>query len=306
MIVFTKLNLKERINLCLFCQSLADLVYMVENFLLYADRVYIEIMGAARRGPLFKLLLDNHLNGFYGFNSASGFMTTVIACERCFCVVSPLKSQSILKTKSMLVIIVVAFIVIVGVFFVVCTRWSIKCVFDPRTNTSMPEIYPGQFYLLNKQLIDTLDGYVYGIILPVSFIFLVSISTIITVVHLRKMASWREQSSTATAGSAAMMVRDVALTRMLIGCSMLFIVCNIPVVVFRALIVFVPEVSLGGRYQNMFTFMVSVTELFGYINSSCNFFIYYSMGTKYKQALNALCLCCRRRDGTKPRSTVQA
>nr|KAG5705475.1 hypothetical protein BaRGS_004602 [Batillaria attramentaria] len=43
MIAFYKQGIKERINLCLFVQSFADLVYMTFNFLLYSDRLYLEI-----------------------------------------------------------------------------------------------------------------------------------------------------------------------------------------------------------------------------------------------------------------------
>ena len=288
MMVFIKHGLKERINMCLFFQSLADILSMAINMFVYADRIYLEVSGASRRGPLFQFTINNYLLGFYGFNSASGFMTMVIACERCFCVVSPLRSQHVLKTKSTLVIILVAFVCIVGGFFVVVTRWHITCIFDLRTNSTYPQMYPSKFYLLNKEIIDTLDGYVYGIALPGTFSLVVIVCTIVTVAKLAKLASWREQSS-----SAAMVMRDVALTRMLIGCSILFIVCTIPGVVFRVSILFIPDISLRGRHYNTFTFMTSVTELFGYINSSCNFFIYYTIGSKFRATIHTI--CCRKR-----------
>ena len=294
MVVFTKHGLKERINLCLFFQSLADIIYMTINLLVYADRIYLEISGSSRRGHLVRFMLNNHIVGFYGFNWASGFMTMVIACERCFCVLSPLRSQHVLKTKTMLIIILVSFVVIVGGVFVIVLRWSITCVFNPRTNSTSPELYPSKFYLLNKKYVDTLDGYVYGIALPGTFLVVVFVATIITVVKLHQVVSWREQSS-----SAAMTVRDVALTRMLIGCSILFTVCTVPGVVFRLFILFVPDVSLLGRYYNTFTFMTSATELFGYINSSCNYFIYYTIGSKFRATVDSM--CCKR-GNIKPNS----
>ena len=288
MVVFTKHGLKERINLCLFFQSLADILFMTVNFLVYVDRIYLEVSGLARRGPIIQFTLGNYLVGFYAFNSASRFMTMVIACERCFCVLSPLRSQTVLQTKTTLVILLLAFFTIVGTGFVIATRWGLSCVFNPRTNSTSFELYPSKFYRNNKKAVDTLDGYIYGIVLPGIFLLVVCIATIITVVKLKKVASWREQSS-----SAAMTVRDVTLTRMLIGCSLLFIVCTIPAVVFRTMIVVIPDISLRGRYLNTFTFMTSVTELFGYINSSCNFFIYYTIGSKFRATVDSL--CCRKR-----------
>ena len=284
MVVFIKQGLKERINLCLFFQSLADLLYMTLNFLLYANRIYLMASGASSRGPVFQFIFNNYLVGFFGLLWASGFMTMVIACERCFCVLSPLRSQIVLQTKSMLIIILVAFFLIVGGFFLIGTRWNIICVFDHRTNSSSLELYPSEFYLVHKNLIDMLDGYVYGVLLQGTFVLVLVVSTVLTVVKLHKMASWREKSS-----SAAMTVRDVALTRMLIGCSLLFMACSIPGGVFRLLIVFVPDISLRGRYYNTFTFLTSVTKLFSCVNSSFNFFIYYTMGSKFKATLHALC-----------------
>ena len=230
MVVFTKHGLKERINLCLFFQSLADILFMTANFLIYSDRIYLEIFGMSRRGPVFRFFVNNYLVGLYGFGWTSGFMTAVIACERCFCVISPLRSQTVLKTKSMLIIILVSFFFILCGFFVVGSRWSITCIFDPRTNSSFSELYPSKFFLLHKKLVKTLDGYVYGIMLPGTTMSVVSISTIITVVILNKLALWREQSST-----AATTVRDVALTRMLVGCSVLFVVTTVPGVAFPGL-----------------------------------------------------------------------
>ena len=287
MVVFAKHGLKERINLCLFFQSLADILYMTANFLLYSDRIYLEISGASRRGPVFHFILNNYLVGFFSFTWASAFMTMVIACERCFCVLSPLRSQTVLKTKTALVVILVSWFFLVGGFFLIGSRWNVACIFDPRTASTTNELYPSNFYLRNKKLIDVLDGYVYRLIYPVASFFGVILSTIVTVIKLRKVLSWREQSS-----SAAMSMRDVALTRMLIGCSILFIMCNIPSVALGLLIVSVPDFSLSGRYFNTFSFMVSITLLSSFVNSSCNFFIYYTMGSRFRATVRAL--CCRK------------
>ena len=76
---------------------------------------------------------------------------------------------------------------------------------------------------------------------------------------------------------------------MLIGCSVLFIACGIPGVMFKVIILFIPDMSLGGRYHNTFNFLTSVTRLCNYINFSFNFFIYYTIGSKFKATLHTLC-----------------
>ena len=76
---------------------------------------------------------------------------------------------------------------------------------------------------------------------------------------------------------------------MLIGCSVLFIACGIPGVMFKVIILFIPDMSLGGRYHNTFNFLTSVTRLCNYINFSFNFFIYYTIGSKFTATLHTLC-----------------
>ena len=283
MVVFAKHGLKERINLCLFFQSLGDLLYMTINFSIYADRIYLEISGKERRGGFFKFILNNYMVGFFGFSWASKFMTMVIACERCFCVLSPLRSQRVLKTKTTLVVILVSWFFLVGGFFLVGSRWSVACIFDPQTASTSFQLYPSKFYFRNKKLIDTLEAYIYRFTFMTTFFLAVSISTIITIVKLKQLASWREQSS-----SAVMSIRDIALTRMLVGCSILFIVCAVPSVSLGLMIGLVPNFTLSGRYSNMFSFIVTLTLLTSTISSSCNFFVYYAMGTKFRATLHTL------------------
>jgi hypothetical protein len=43
--------------------------------------------------------------------------------------------------------------------------------------------------------------------------------------------------------------------------------------------------SLTDRYRNTLTFLLSWQELCSYVNSSSNFFIYYVMGSRYKETL---------------------
>ncbi|KAK7491773.1 hypothetical protein BaRGS_00017029 [Batillaria attramentaria] len=282
MIAFYKQGIKERINLCLFAQSFADLVYMTFNFLLYADRLYFEIKNGSRRVVMAEIMLNNYLVGLYGFSWASGFMAMIIASERCFCVVSPFRSQRILRTRTMAVIIVAAFVILVGGFFVVGVRWSIACLFNPLTQATSYEVYPREWYIQHKELVDYLDGF-YGLILPCIYVLVVTVTTVVTVVKITNITSWREKTSSANAST-----REIALTRMLIGTSILFLVCSVSHVVTRIMILFVPDFSIGGRYSNTFNFMSSVNELFTYINSSVNFFIYYSMGSKYKETVRRM------------------
>ena len=287
MAVFFRQGLRERINLCLFCLSLADLIYMLHSFLFNVDRLYQQVAHIPSGfGPVFEFIVNNHLMGFRGFSWVSGMITTVIACERCFCVLSPLRSQTVIKTRTAAIFLLLASLGVLAILFITTTRWSLACVYDPVSNSTSRTIYSRKFYRENKEFVDTLTGYVVSLALPALYIGVVSTSTAITLVKLRKVAAWREQTSSATMSS-----REVALTRMLVGIAVLYVICLMPVLALGVAILSVSEFSLHGRYYNIFNLMVSIFELFSYINSSVNFFVYCFLGSRFKETLREMFKC---------------
>ena len=305
MVVFFKHGLKTRINLCLFFLSLADFVYMLQSFCLYADRIYQEVTHQPRQGALSEFMMNNNVIGLYGFSWASSWMSTIIACERCFCVVSPLRSQTILTTRTMGAFISVSFVVLVGGYFVATSKWNIVCVFDPLSSATLTAIYPSRFFLENKELVDTVDAVAYGVVVPQLCIVTVTVTTVVTAVKLRKMAEWREKSSSVGSGPGtgsgvgSAWSRDVALTRMLIGTSVLYVVSFVPGVLLRFAMLFVWELSLGGRFYNTYRLSKLTVMLCSYVNSSFNFFIYYSFGSKFRHTLRGM--RCKRRGAAAAR-----
>ena len=64
---------------------------------------------------------------------------------------------------------------------------------------------------------------------------------------------------------------------------------------------FVPDMTPGHRYQNTVFMLTWILEIATYINSSFNIFVYYSMGSRYRETMKAL--FCRGRVTTKSTST---
>lgn len=65
----------------------------------------------------------------------------------------------------------------------------------------------------------------------------------------------------------------------------------------RVMQLFVPEMNTGHRYQNTVLMLTWLLEIATYTNSSFNIFIYYSMGSKYRETMKAL-FCRGRVDAT--------
>ena len=103
-----------------------------------------------RYGPMFEFILNHNLVGFCGISWVSQVISAIIASERCFCVVSPLRSQSVLSTRTMAVIIVVVFIVVLGLYFVVALRYRLVCVYEPTTGVYFKMLVWGEVYYKHK------------------------------------------------------------------------------------------------------------------------------------------------------------
>ncbi|KAL8597546.1 hypothetical protein ACOMHN_033417 [Nucella lapillus] len=279
MAVFFKQSLKDRVNLLLFSLSLADEIFLVLCMLLTAEEYFWERSGMS---PLVKFITNSKILLFWGTCFVSFVLSAIIACERCYCVVRPLKYQTLMTTRTMAFIIVAVYAVILGLRFVIVFRYHVACVYDPDTGIESTVFTHTEFYLRHIDLIDNLDSIFFGAGLPVIIIIVVITTTAITITKLRQAMAWRSETS------STLSPREVALTKMLIGTSVLLIICGIPSCLFRVACVFLPEVNTGGRNHNFYLMCLWVTEIFLYINSSFNIFIYYVMGSRYRETFWSL------------------
>ena len=175
--------------------------------------------------------VTNHcLLGFCGFTWVSQILSAIIASERCFCILQPLRSQTVLRTSTMTAIIVAVNVLVVGLYFLVVTRYYIVCAYDPVSDSVVMTGVGREFYLQHQKLVDYLDVAVYGVGIPGLVIVVVTTTTIITAIKLRQAAAWR--ASTSSSGGVS--PREIALTRMLVYNSVFFIVCVVPLALFRS------------------------------------------------------------------------
>ena len=58
--------------------------------------------------------------------------------------------------------------------------------------------------------------------------------------------------------------------------------------VCRFVQLFVPDMTVGHRYQNTVLMLTWILEIASYTNSSFNILIYYSMGSKYRETVKEL------------------
>ena len=294
MLVFYKQGLKERVNLCLFALSMADLLDWVHLMLVLGEQTGLQFTTGELYGPVFRYVLNHNLGGFHGFSWVSQILSAIIATERCLCVLKPLRFQTLLRTRTMAAIITVVYVVVVALYFVVHMRYRVGCLFDVITGT---EIYAdvsadGEFRQ-GKEVPMFLDTFVFGIGIPSVVVTVVTATTIITSLKIRQAAAWRAGSSSASgksssSSSLSISPQEVALTKMLIGIAVLFIVFISPHVVFRLTCFVFPEMDIGRRNQNFYLSGIWILEMCMNVNSSFNIFVYYAMGSRYRETFWAL------------------
>ncbi|XP_076449914.1 uncharacterized protein LOC143286153 [Babylonia areolata] len=243
-IVYKRLGLQERVNLLLFALSCADLVVTACVFALYVEYFYMLLVGRFTVSSTVVNVATNTGLTVIPFGSAfiSGFISTLIACERCLCISHPFKAKRILRTKTTAVILIVSVVIILGIHYVIALKYRIGCEYIPSLKVSLTVFYPSEFYQENAKFVDILNVTTFGLVLPPLFVLTTVIATVITVVKLKGAAQWRQSTATVPVES-----KEIALTKMLIAVSILFIVCSIPNLVVKIVPLFVDGIRLGGR-----------------------------------------------------------
>nr|KAG5695047.1 hypothetical protein BaRGS_032540 [Batillaria attramentaria] len=141
------------------------------------------------------------------------------------------------------------------------------------------------FYLQHTTFINAVDYFILPSMTFVTFL-VVTIATGITIANLKKAMAWRHHSS-----SSAGDKRQMALVKMLVTVSCVYIACTAPMVALTLTRFLVPDFWTTGRYSNIFHATYQIANTFLMLNSSVNFFVYLGQSSRFKQEL--ACLSCR-------------
>ena len=114
-------------NLCLFCLSLVDGMF-VFSFCLLSSSCIVQFF----RPDLYtwwKWTINKYVVGIYrAFLLCSGCLTMIISVERCVCVFLPLRATSLIRTRTMAVI----------VFTTIATLQAICVIYPLKVQTPTP------------------------------------------------------------------------------------------------------------------------------------------------------------------------
>ena len=282
-LVFYRQGLRDRMNLCLFSLALVDMLYVTFFYLASSYCLVGQLFPEV--GEWWKFHARKYFAGLYmGFLASSGCLTMVISVERCVCVTLPLKAATLVKTQTIAVIIVGVVVSLQTMCLLYPLELSIGTREDPNTGRITFFLTTTEFYSQHKVLYNVVEYTFLMIVIPFTTFTVVTIATAITVVQLKRAIAWRHGSSSSSSSD----VREVALVKMLVVVSLIYIISSAPNVALGLTRLLVPEFLHTRRYANIFLASNLTFLVLAQMNSSVNFFVYLARSSRFRQELRGL------------------
>ncbi|XP_005107909.2 adenosine receptor A1 [Aplysia californica] len=211
------------------------------------------------------------------FTRITAWITAFITFERCLCIALPLKVKTLITPKRVAIVIVSLFVILIASVSPVYYANRIGPKFLPARNKTVI----GLVFTHDREEVEEISYAVNNVLVPFGAFLVVIVCTVILVVKLRGKTKWRNKSVSA-GKSDNFTSRDQKVAKMVMMISTLFIICFTPISISFIGMTIEREISIHGRYRNLFIVLFS----FGYIlesaNSALNIFIYYEMSSKYR------------------------
>ena len=282
-LVFYRQGLRDRMNLCLFSLALVDMFFITFFYLVCSYCIIGQMQPEAEEW--WKFFARTYFYGsFVGFLASSGCLTMVIAVERCVCVTLPLKAATLVKTRTIAVIIVGVVVFFQSVCILYPLELSVGTREDPDTGKITLFLTTTEFRSQHILLYNIVENTFLMIVIPFTTFTVVTVATAITVVQLKRAIAWRHGSSS----SSSSHVREVALVKMLVVVSLIYITSSAPNVALGMTRLLVPEFVANRRYANIFLASDLSSLILGQVNSSVNFFVYLARSSRFRQELRGL------------------
>ena len=282
-LVFYRQGLRDRMNLCLFSLALVDMLYVTFFYLVSSYCLVGQLRPELEEW--WKYFTRKYFTGlFKGFLTSSGCLTMVIAFERCVCVTLPLKAATLVKTRTIAVIIAGVVVSLQVMCLLYPLKISILSREDPNTGRITLFLTVTEFYSQHKVLYDVMENLFLNIVIPFTTFTVVAIATAITVVQLKRAIAWRHGSSSSSSSD----VREVALVKMLVVVSLIYIITAAPNVALGLTKLLVPDFLPSRKYANIFLASHLSYLVLAEVNSSVNFFVYLARSSRFRQELHRL------------------
>ena len=227
----------------------------------------------------------------------SALITAYIALERSLCVIFPLRIKTLVTRKRTSVVMVTIYVITICPTILMLNCFKFQWRFFPDMNRTL--LSAAYIYSAFNNVVDKVYPLLCGAgYLVVAFV-VSSICTAYLMVHLSRASRWRgghssasadpganttdtDKISAAKASAAKKKEKSDRAVRTVVAITVVFIVCFLPAVVGMVLYAVMPGLTLYGRYGQVFQLIQGTGLLSEGVNTSTNFFIYYTLGSSYR------------------------
>ena len=228
----------------------------------------------------------------------TAWITAFISLEKCLCVVYPLKIKSIISQKRTVFVVVIIFtltaIPLTGITFYLYVFYF---KYDTERNRTVLGVkYRNATAVVSVRSFNLIYRLVIMNLLPYTTIFLCSV---FLAVYLNRSVSWRLGNSGIAIqenGSSSFEenktnrknAKEMRVVKTVLSLATAFIVSGTLGIMRLLVSIIWQEFRPLGTYGKAFRLIGRVGFLLSLANSSVNFVIYYTMGSKFKQSVNEI------------------
>ncbi|RUS85709.1 hypothetical protein EGW08_006503 [Elysia chlorotica] len=268
-VVYTKMGFSESSNVNFLALSVFD--FLASVTILAMRTLYIPYFKGLANAALARYISHCLSHAIYVVIGGSAMMTALIAVERCICVVFPIKVKTWLTRRRSLYLMLT--VVAYHLAFLVLIYSD-----------------PGPPYDAHPKKIAFYYVALYSIPSTTCF-FVVVVSTIFLVVHLRRNQRWRKQTSSRSVKTSD---KEERLVKTIIAISIIFIICSFGnVSIFIASILYPPFQYSNPYFANLVLAFFGVSLNFQTVSACLNFFFYYRMSSRFKRVFHTRFAPCR-------------
>ncbi|XP_025097942.1 uncharacterized protein LOC112566164 [Pomacea canaliculata] len=294
-LVFWHQGLRDRVNLCLFALASVDLLTLSLNFVISFVQPFIGLVSRPLREE-FGMKAQSYTAGVvYGLHATSDVISTIIAVDRCLCVVCPLRVAHLIRTRTMVAVMATSFVFLQLSYAMLPIKFTVASVYVNSTGTYRWKMVQTDIELKYGNILDPFTVTFLSIALPITTFIIVSASTTVTVLKLMSATRWREKTSSVKRGTLG---HQAGATKMLVLVSCLYIVTMAPYVASFFARLAVKDFSPFGRYCKLFVAVLLITDLFFLINNAGNFFVYIAQSSRFRRDLRVV-LCNNRKNQSR-------
>ncbi|GFO04152.1 chemosensory receptor a [Plakobranchus ocellatus] len=305
--VFVQLGFSEPSNISLTALAICDFTLAV---LLTWNNLCFWLTYHNVRLP-FHVLNVNFLTGgaqWTFLSSTVAWITAFISFERCLCILLPLKVRRLITPRGTFVVMLIIILLTFCPSFFLYIRYKFVWEFNPYLNLTIlnTSLVNSEFAVLFEKI----SIVICGVIQPLLAFSIVVICTVLLVVQLRKISSWRlsvtsaksqrvrpEENPATSSPSAKLRIsqKEERLVRMVVAIATIFIMSYIPTCIGILCNVVFDEFHPFGVYKRLSIVSAYITSLGQPISGSVNIIIYYKMASKFRSVFRRL-VCLDRQE----------